>query len=260
MSSGDLKHTRAVHRALDILERLGENGASSLHALHLSTGLSKSTLRRLLVTLAERGYIRRGLTDRMYRSNIATPLTLKQKEAPRMARLLDAARPHMIVLTRSVGWPVGLHYYIAGRMRIIETTHGMSPFGNNPGMPIDSELNIFASASGLAWLAANDDATVLEVVETLADGDLWSLSRYGISPRRLVRELAVIRRRGWAKRRAQQGIADNRVGAAIALHEGQQPVGALTLTWQREAMTDAEFAVKHLGALTAAAVAIDSAL
>lgn len=260
MNAEGPKQARAVHRALDILQFLGEHGACGLHELHRGTGLSKATLRRMLATLAARGYVRHGLTDRMYRSNIATPLALGQDEAPRIGRLLSAARPHMIGLTESASWPVGLHYYVSGRMRIIETTHGMSPFGEAQGVPIDSELNLFAAASGLAWLAANRDATVLKVVEGLAHSPMWSLSRFGITPQRLLAELGDIRNRGWAKRRTAQGTLDNRVGAAVALFDKRQPIGALTLTWHRDAMSDAEFTAAHLNNMQAAATAINAAL
>lgn len=260
MDSKGPKQARAVHRALDILQFLGENGACGLHDLHAGTGLSKATLRRLLATLSARGYVRHGLTDRMYRSNIATPLALGQNEAPRIGRLLAVARPHMIALTEAASWPVGLHYYMAGRMRIIETTHGMSPFGEAQGLAIDSELNIFAAASGLAWLAANKDTTVLKIFEGLMQNPMWSPARFAITSKQLLGELDGIRKRGWAKRRTAQGIFDNRVGAAVALVEERQPIGALTLTWHREAMSDATFASSHLQALQAAASEINAEL
>lgn len=249
MRKGELKQARSVHRALDILEHLADKGASNLHAIHLGTGLSKATLRRLLATLSDRGYVRRGLTDRIYRSNVATPLALEREDAPKIGRLFETARPHMIALTREISWPVGLHYYVAGRMRVIETTHGLSPFGHTRGVPIDYELNIFAAASGLAWLSANNEPAVLDVIKRLADDEKWSLSRFGIAPDDLLNELTMIRQHGWARRRTTQGKLDDRIGAAVAIYENSNPIAALNITWHRDAMSYEEFSSRHLGAL-----------
>lgn len=257
MPEQELKQPRSIHRALDVLEFLVGNGACGLQAIHRGTGLSKSTLRRILATLVERGYVRLGLTDRMYRSNVATPLGLPQDEFPRIARLVNAARPHMIALTRKVRWPAGLHFYVPGRMRIVETTHGLSHFGQASGLALDSELNIFAAASGLAWLSANPDERVLSIVASLQASELWSLQRYGLTPTQLLSELAVIRERGWAQRRTTQGTLENMVGVSVPLHEKLRPVGALTLSWRREAMTIDEFTDLHINELRQTAQSIN---
>lgn len=252
--------TRSVHRALDVLEHLAERGPSSLQQLHAGTGLAKSTLRRLLATLVERRFIRMGISDGMYRTNIATPSAMNAELTLRIGRLVEVARPHMLALTEQVRWPSDLHIYVPGRMRILESTHGKSPFGRATALGADAELNLFAAASGLAFLAGCDDGFVLNLVEELEHEEFWSLSRFGVSPARLIEDLKVIRRQGFAKRRATQARPDGRDAIAVTILDGKEPIGGLTISWQRQLMPPDAFAALHLDALKSAAKAISDGL
>ena len=249
-----------MHRALDVLEHLSEHGPSNLHQLYLATGLSKSTLRRLLATLIERRFIRQGISDAMYRSNIGTLHAVDSDLNLQIARLVEVARPHMLALTNQVRWPSDLHIYVRGRMRILESTHGRSPFGGNAGFPTDAELNIFGAASGLAFLASRDQRFVVQLVSELSTTELWSLSRFGVTLGRLQRELADVRRLGYAKRRVTQGRVDGRDAIAVPIFRRGLSIGALTITWQRKLMNPEDFASLHLDELRRAASAISGQL
>lgn len=255
----ELRQTRALHRALDVLECLAQ-GPASLQQLHAATGLAKSTLRRLLATLVGRRFIRQGISDGTYRTNVATPSGVDAELTVRIGRLVEVARPHMLALTQDVRWPSDLHIFAGTRMRILESTHGMSPFGDRTVLGPDAELNLFAAASGLVYLSERDDAFVIDLVRRLKDEEFWSLSRFGVSPPRLLQELEEIRRRGFAKRRVTQGRPGNRDAIAVAIHEGRAPIGALTIAWQRQLMSADDFAALHLERLRAAALAISEAL
>lgn len=255
-----IRPIRSVQRALDVLETLVEQGPAGLQQLHVTTGLSKSTLRRLLATMGQRRFIRQGISDGMYRSNIATPRGMDSELTIRIGRLVEVARPHMLALTKQVRWPSDLHIYLRGRMRILESTHGLSPFGRSSGFMIDAELNLFAAASGLAFLASRDDKFALRLAEELEDDEFWSMSRFGLTPARLLAELRKIRRIGFATRRVTQGRLDGRNAIAVTILEGQAPVGALTISWQHQLMSAEDFAAQHLGALRFTAKAISDEL
>jgi IclR family mhp operon transcriptional activator len=166
----------------------------------------------------------------------------------------------MLALTQDVRWPSDLHIFAGTRMRILESTHGMSPFGDRPVLGPDAELNLFAAASGLVYLSQRDDAFVIDLVKQLEDEEFWSLSRFGVSSRRLLQELDDIRRRGFARRRVTQSGPDNRAAIAVAIFEGRAPIGALTIAWQRQLMSADDFAALHLDRLRSAARAITEAL
>ncbi|MDF2116351.1 helix-turn-helix domain-containing protein [Roseiarcaceae bacterium H3SJ34-1] len=252
--------TRSVHRALDVLQFLSENGPSGLHKLHMGTGLSKSTLRRLLATLVERRFVRTGISDAMYRSNTALPDHPRAGLIVQIGQLVEVARPHMLVLTDEARWPVDLHIYVHGRMQILDSTRGLSPFPPSQMLKPETELNVFAAASGLAFLAALDDERVLAIVDELKNDMFSSLARFGIKPGRLLKDLAEIRRQGFATRRLSQSTPGDRNAIAVPLFEKQAAVGALSMSWKRKLMTPDEFAVQNLAALKHAANEISASL
>jgi len=259
-NNAPIRPIRAIDRALDVLEALTRCGPSSLQQLHAATGLSKSALRRVLATLIQRRFIRQGISDRMYRSNIVTPSNMDADMTLRIGHLVEVARPHMMALTEMVRWPSDLHIYTDGRMRILESTHGLSPFGGSTNLAIDSELNIFAAASGLCYLASMGDTFALHLAGELESDDIRSMSRFGLTKSRLLTELASIRRRGFATRRASQGPDRNRNAIAVTIEQHRRPIGALTISWQRNLMPTEKFAAQHLAALRAATDAISEGL
>lgn len=251
---------RSVHRAIDILDYLAEHGPAGLQQLHAGTGISKSALRRLLSTLIERHFVRMGITDGMYRTNVSAPMALNSQAIVHVGHMVELARPYMIALTERVRWPCDLHLYNRGRMRILESTHGMTFLGSRTGLAPDAELNVFAAASGLALLASRGEDFALRLVDELKDEELWALSRFRISPARLLEDLREIRRKGFATRRATQGKFDNRNAIAVAILDGKEAIGAITLSWHRKSATADAFAAQHLSALRSAAEAISKRL
>jgi DNA-binding IclR family transcriptional regulator len=145
-------------------------------------------------------------------------------------------------------------------MRILESTHGLSPLGNAQSSQSDVELNLFGAASGLAFLAASDDRLALKLVDELKGQEFWSLSRFGVTPARLLRELRDIRDKGYAVRRVTQRRGRGRNAIAVVILEGKAPIGGLTISWQRQFMPADKFAALHLEPLRAAAKAISRGL
>src|SRR5688500_16114571 len=187
-----LEH-RSRDRALTILEVLARDAPCSLHQLHERSGLPKSTIRRLLGTLRKRHFIRQGISDGLYRTNIALPWATDREHAATAARLVEVARPHMVRLTETMKWSSNLGIPRAGRWHVIESTRSISPYNIDRLKVLDHERNIFATATGLAYLSALDDVQVLETVRAL-HGDLqWGLKYVKIDESTLLRELKVVR-------------------------------------------------------------------
>lgn len=253
-------HVRALDRGLDVLELLGQRGPSSLHQLHLGTGLPKSSLRRLLATLVARRFIRVGLSDGMYRSNIATLRSVNTQDNVRIGRLVEIARPHLLELTRDLRWPADLHMHGDGRMRILESTHGQSPFSGGAGPHMEVELNMFAAASGLAFLAALPEGRALAIMEQCRSDYFWSAERYSVTPETLIMDLKRVRDAGYATRRTSQHKGDNRNAIAVAIHERDEPAGAIAMPWPRDFMSVDAFASLHLRRLKLGADAISAEL
>ena len=255
----ELSQVRALHRGLDVLEFLGQRGPSSLHQIHVGTGLPKSSLRRLLATLAQRRFIRVGLSDGMYRSNIATLRGVDAQDSIRIGRLVEVARPHMLHLLEEVKWPNDLHIFAGDRMRIIESTHGRSPFAGQ-GVEVETDLNMFVAASGLAYLARLPEAQALDLMEQCRADEFASPDRYGVTTRELLKDLALVRSTGFARRKTTQLRRSDRRAIAVAVCERSAPVGAIAIAWPSRLMSVDGFAAAHLPALAAAAAAISKEL
>lgn len=251
--------TRSLERAIDVLEHLAARGPSALHHLQDETGLSKTTLRRLLETLVRRRLVRRGLSDGAYRSNITLPSRGDKTHQGKIARLMDVATPLMRASNTDIRWPIDLHIYYQGRMQVIESTRTISPFGfNHPYRP-ELDLNIFAAASGISYLATLSDAQVWKMIETLREQELWALSRHRISPQRLFREIELTRNKGYARRLASQsGGRFHAIAAPIRSH--RTGIGAVSIWWPQTYLSPPAFSATHAEPLKVLAVAISREL
>lgn len=254
---------RSLDRAVTILEVLARDSPCSLHQLHERTSLPKSTIRRLLGTLKNRHFIRQGISDGLYRTNIALPWASDREHAATAARLVEVAGPHMVRLTETIKWSSNLGIPRAGRWHLIESTRSVSPFNIDRLKVLDHERNIFATASGLAYLSSLDDVQVLETVRAL-QGDLqWGLEYVKIDESTLLRELKDIRAKGFAiRRKGYQARPESRLynAIAVAIKDSHHPIGSINVWWPRRHLSAERFARAHLAALQATADAISADL
>ena len=94
---------RTLERGLLVLEALASLGEAGLGGLARATGFSKSTLYRLLQTLAHRGFVEEG--EGVYRVG---PRAFAVGQAYLKRNLLQAARPEMEALAEELGESVNL--------------------------------------------------------------------------------------------------------------------------------------------------------
>lgn len=240
---------RSLDRGLTILDCLSIHGASSLRDLHARTRLPKSTIRRILGTLIRRKIVRRSLSDRLYRANISLPIRNSTGFAHSEGSLVDSAVPHMIELTRSVGWSCDLHIFERTRSRIIESTRPLSPFFQYERQ-INLEVPVFASAGGLAVLSTWGDEAVLALVEEIGDDPAWGLGRLGIGKTKLLSTLRRVRSLGYAVRASEYSgespLANRLHALARPIFRGETAIGALVILWPKGFLTPEAFADNHL--------------
>lgn len=254
---------RSLDRGISVLEALAKGGAMSLHQIFLATGLPKSTLRRLLSTLVARRIVRTGLGDKLYRSNVALPDLRPADLTPKAARLVELAMPHMIELTKKIGWPSDLHLFAGDRMRVVESTRTLSPFHIHRS-PIDITVNLFGSAGGRAYLSALPQKEVEQLVAKFGPDPDEGLARYGVPAETWYGELESVRQAGYAIRVPGYGpltIREERLRViAVPLLLGNEGVGALTLLWPREYLDYDAFAETYLPELKATSQQISESL
>jgi IclR family mhp operon transcriptional activator len=249
---------RAISRSISVLQAINRAGSLSMMDIAHASAVPYPTACRIVQTLLYEGLIEREPARKRYR-----PTALVQTLSHGFqdgGRLVTVARPHIVELTKAVGWPISLTTHVGHRMVVRDSTHSLTSltFSNYyPGYT----LPILECASGQAFLAFTSKEERLSILQTLraipenADSNALALFESGL----LVEE---IRANGYAGR-GRNPYTNNpgkTSSIAVPIFDGEVPVGALTLVFFATAMRIKDAAEKYLGPLQVAAQAISDAL
>ena len=236
--SAAYKTVRGLSRGLLLLKLLNKfDGGATPGLLAEFSGLHRTTVRRLLETLQEEGFVRRSRSDDSFRLTI----NVRQlSDGFRDEHWISAlATPLLGELLREVQWPTDIsrlsfHRAMVGR-----------------------RLPLLLTASGLTWLAFAPDAERDAVVSMLAARPEaeYQLAR---EPERLAAILARTRQNGYGENfrgwRQEEKIAS----IAVPVCSQQRVIGCLNLVYIASAMTIEQAAQKHLPALQRVARQIEA--
>jgi IclR family mhp operon transcriptional activator len=141
---------QSVRRAIDILHELNRQRVSSVHHLHIVTGLPKPTIVRLLDTLIALGYV---VNDRRQGGYQVTSLVRSLSSGFHGDPLVvEAARPWAIAFTRKFQWPVAIA--VLDRDAV---TVRFSTIPDSPVSPFHATINmrlpLITRALGRAYIA-----------------------------------------------------------------------------------------------------------
>ena len=189
--SGDPYHSRAVEKALELIEILkGSADPVSLHRLFLATKLTKVSLLRILATLERSGYVEKEATAG-YR--LSAGLRTLQP-ARTLSRLLQVSEPELKELTRVFRESAALAFLFDNHVEVIAVSE--SPQTIRMGNTVGRILQPHASSLGKC---------ITEFQSEIRRDNL--LRSYGINPltpntivdeNRLAAEFARIRDLGYA--------------------------------------------------------------
>lgn len=244
-----LKENRSLERGLIVLEALSQSPSMSLTDIHRVTGLPKSTLRRILATLARRRFVRRSLADKHYRVTVNLPDMTIDPVDPSVAQVTDIALPHILELTNRIGWPSDIHVMENNWMRIVESTRSVSPFSLYKA-PLDHKVGFFYSASGLACISHMPEDQVRALFENNSIDPRYRASFFGITWEDLQGYLRHTREVGYGRRFTKTVIHDKLLAIAIPLFRRGEIWGAVPLLWPKVFMETDEFAGKYLADLS----------
>ena len=164
-------HVQSVWRALDLLEALAGEEPTGLVELAGRAGLQPSTARRLLATMAARGYVAQSRRSGGYLLGHRA-LELRGPIARRYGRLRSAARPHLERARRVCGETTSLAVPVETTSVLwIDEALGAPPVRPRAGR----RLPAHATAHGKALLAA------FGPVEVGATGDLGGIRTKGFA-------------------------------------------------------------------------------
>lgn len=150
----ELRHVRAVERALDILECFSDEGVLSLMEIVGRIDLPASTVYRLVSTLVERGFLMRENGTNKYSLGPAVALL-----GSRSFKHLDVRRvalPLMKDLASKTGESISLYMAISGKRVCVERVN--SPFGLRREVEVGEQLPLTRGAAGKVLLAYADDS------------------------------------------------------------------------------------------------------
>src|SRR5712692_3839119 len=248
---------RGLERGLQVLEALESNPISSLHDLHLATGISKPSLLRVLHTLERFGLISRRLGDGRYRAS--TNFTRMPRRQVRYDRVAEAAAPVLDRLCQRISWPSDLMVPAGDHMLIAETSQTHTPFLIKAG-GIGRNVNGLLSAVGRVYLAYCPDKEREQILQRLRKSEKPE-DRLAHEPRRLEKILGETRQRGYGIRDPGfiggfYGTApqdDGLAAIALPLLDRNRVHGSINILWVKTAFTIEDFAGRHLTDLKAAA-------
>jgi len=249
-----VKTIAAFSRGLDVLRALQSMRAASLHDLHRSTGISKSTLTRILHTLHGHGMVWQRMVDAAYLPSYSLQRRVRLDDAD---WLVEIASPVLEALCEKVSWPSVLTIPRLDHVEVIETNHPRAYFDNIPLGPIGFRVNMLRSASGRAYLAfcpEREYETVLnrlrlrnQAGDECAHDTAWM--------RRMVE---ATRKRGYSTRdpdfgghysKPRREADDGRDSIAMPIRVNGHVLACINLTWKSRAMSLNEAVKRHLGAL-----------
>jgi IclR family mhp operon transcriptional activator len=218
------------------------------------TGLHRTTVRRLLETLVEEGYVRRSSSDESFRLTLAVRgLSEGFTEAERLATV---APPIMGQLLQRVTWPSDLTTCDGDAMIIRETTHRFSPLSFHRAM-VGRRLPMLLTASGRAYFAMCAEAEREEILELLRFGAGGEQQRSIAKNEALVRALVKrVRDDGYGSNHGDWE-AQAKIGAlAVPVYADGSVRGSLNIVFLNRAIGHREAEVKFLPELLKAAARI----
>jgi IclR family transcriptional regulator, acetate operon repressor len=207
---------QTLDRGLQVLEAI----ARAQHALSIAevavlTGIHRTVTHRLAGTLAARGYLHKETAGR-YRLGPAC-LSL----APGMADLRAVARPLLEDLARRTGETV--HLVVLSGQDVVFVDGIESPHALRVAVRTGRRYSAHATAAGKAWLAALDERRLHELYP---DEELPQVTPRTVSSRTaLERELAAIRRQGYAINEGESEPGVGSVGIVVRNSAGEPSAG-----------------------------------
>lgn len=250
---------RALTRGIAVLQAINRGGSLSMAEIARASAIPYATAFRLVETLVAEGLVEREPARRRYR-----PTALVQTLAHGFqgdGRLVHAARPHIVSLTRQIGWPIIVSTPVGHSMVLRDSTHALTTLTFSEYFP-GYASPIADSAAGLAylaWLEAGDREGLIESFRLMAD------RRQAAALDRIEEEglFAAIRARGYATRAYNQFTRNPGKTSSIAapLREVDGTViGSVALAFFASALR-MEAAVERFAApLLTCATAIEAAL
>ena len=239
------KSVRALERGLELLMELNVRGRAKPAELASATGIDRTTVYRMLATLADRGLVARSPSEDKY--YLLREIRRLSDGFIETDEVLHIAARELGSMLPQVQWPSDFATFDRGAMVIQETTHRFSTLSVHRGM-VGRRRPLFTSAMGRAYLAG---ATSQEREMVL---DLAEASLQRPVPRNFEALLEDFSKRGYAWSIA--GSEPHISAIAVPIRGLGRILGSVNIVFFRRVATPEQIAAKHLPRLLTCAEAI----
>jgi IclR family mhp operon transcriptional activator len=256
-SDAEYSPVRSLVRGLDLLLALNahDKGRASLAQLAAQTGLHRTTVRRLLETLIDEGYVRRSASDDRY--GLALKVRSLAEGFRDEERVSALAGPVLAELLQQVRWPSDLCTPDGGSMLIRESTHRFSALSFNRAM-VGERLPMLLTAAGRAYFCHCADEE-REALRALLHHDPVQ-SQLAADERFIANLLERTRTRGYSSNEGDW-MAERRIGAiAVPVFDAGKVIASINVIYLTRAISHTEAAARYLPALAHAGRELERAL
>ena len=253
------KYVQGLSRGLAVLKALSysERGRAQLADISSTTGLHRTTVRRLLETLKAEGYVERSDEDGAFELTLAIKKLTDGFGA--YDQIADSAIAILRDLSAEVTWPCALATPDEDCMIIRHTTHHVSPLSFHRKV-LGRRLPMLMTSMGRAYLAFSPTATREHTLELIGakyesgEVPLMSLSTF--------RQILLKTQRDGYGSNYGEWSADKKVAAIAVPIRGQNGhvIACVNVVAVTRAVQPQQLEARFLGPLKTAAAAIEKSL
>jgi len=242
------KPVNSLHRGLALLAALNESarGQATPSELGKLIGVHRTTVRRLLETLMEDGFVQRSDSDDSFR--LTRQVRKLSDGFTAFDRLSTIAMPIMGELMQKVVWPSCLCLPDVDAMQICESTHRFSPLSFHRGR-MDMRIPFLSTSAGRAYVAFCENEEREEILRILQkDATPESrLARDAVFVENLVR---AVRAHGYSTN-SGEWTDEKKVGAiAMPIFDNDRVVGSVNIVFLAHALSIDQAVKKFLDPLS----------
>ncbi len=249
-SGATYPHVQGLSRGLAILHaiNLSPEGWASVAGLSATTGLHRTTVRRLLETLLADGYVRRSVSDDSYRLN--QKIRQLSDGFTDDEWISEIANPVLGELLQKVVWPSDLCTLDGDNMLVRETTHRFSPLSFHRAM-IRQRMPVLFTSAGRAYLAFCGEEERCEVLRLLVAGndEQANFARNRVLVEQLLEK---VRRQGYAANEGEWSQQSKIAAVAMPVRHKEHVLASINVVFLKKAMPVADAAARYLEPLSVA--------
>lgn len=253
-------NVRGLSRGLLVLRALNamERGRATPQQLSEATGLHRTTVRRLLETLLEDGFVRRSTSDDTFR--LALAVRSLSEGFTDDERIATIAPPIMGQLMQRVVWPSDLTTPDGDAMIIRETTHRFSPLSFHRAM-VGRRLPMLFTAAGRAYFGMCPEAEREDILDLLRTGAGGELQQRFASDDAFIRNLVRQTRENGFGSNHGDWLDQRKIGAvAVAVASQGRVLASLNVIYLDQAVSPAEAVRRFVPPLQEAAAQMAAAV